>query len=427
MDKKPRVVLLCAFSDQKLRSKLEFPKYYWANILRKLLHMSNEIDYAVWDSNAITEFEKYDDVEIHVVAPHSGISHMHEFVEKGIYYHIFWSEWDIIIEKIKRKLGLQNKNSFKHHRRIISRLVKQIKPDIIHVIGIENKFHSLAVLDLPKSIPVIAQLQTLVSDTRFKENTNATEKEYTYDSEIEKLILLRSNYIGTQVSRFRQIIKDEIKPDAVFLDTSLAVGETVDFGTTPKSYDFVYFAADISKAADWAIEAFAEALKMKPGITLDIVGGYSVQFKALLDNRIEELGIKENVTFEGKLPTHNDVLRQIRKARFALLPLKIDLVSGTIREAMACGLPVITTITPGTPNLNKKRECVLLSESGDHKAMANNMLKLLCDEDYAQLLRENAGITTSERISNKEVIIHWKESYYSCIENYSNKTGRNED
>ena len=41
-------------------------------------------------------------------------------------------------------------------------------------------------------------------------------------------------------------------------------------------------------------------------------------------------GIKDAVTFEGMLPTHDDVIAQIRKSRFALLPLRIDLTSGTI-------------------------------------------------------------------------------------------------
>ena len=385
--------------------------------------MSSNSDFAVWDTNAISEIEQMlDGIDLHVVAPHSGISHLHEFDENGIHYHIFWSEWDIIIEKLKRRFGLQNKYSFRHHRKTISKLIKKIEPDLVHVIGIENLFHSLAVLDFPNKIPVISQLQTLVSDDRYKKNTKESDKEYAFHSQMEKEILLRSDFIGTDVKRFIQIIKDEIKPNAVFVDTRLPIAEPVYFGSEEKKYDFVYFAADISKAADWAIEAFAEALKMKPGITLDIVGGYSVQFKALLDNRIEELGIKENVIFEGKLSTHNDVLRQIRKAHFALLPLKIDLVSSTIREAMACGLPVVTTITPNTPNLNKELECVMLSPVGDHKAMADNMLRLLCDIDYAKKIRENARIKMEERISNRSVVEKWKKSYFDCVKSFQDKT-----
>ena len=139
--------------------------------------------------------------------------------------------------------------------------------------------------------------------------------------------------------------------------------------------------------------------------------------KERLEKRINELGIADSITFEGKLPTHEDVICQIRKSRFALLPLKIDLVSGTIREAHANGLPVVTTITPATPDLNKKYETVLLSKTGDHAAMANNMLRLVKDPEYAEMLRKNGLHLASERVSNREIVQKWIECYKECVNN----------
>ncbi len=421
-NKKIKIVWLCAFSNKSIRSHLSFSWWYWGNMLRRALGMKQHVDYAVWDTNALAEMKHYTDkVELHVVVPHSGIAKIHEFEDSGIFYHVFWHESDIITEKIKRKLNLRSEKSFPKNRKTIARLINKIQPDIVHVIGIENKFHSMSVLDIPKDIPVIAQLQTLVNDPRFKASCGVSEKEYAYNSEMEKRILMRADYIGTQVTRFREIIAKEIKPDAIFVDTSLALSEPVIQEEVKKEFDFVYFAADISKAADLAIEAFGVAYKDKPDITLDIIGGYSSELKSSLDHRISELGIGDNVTFEGKLTTHDDVMRQIRKSRFALLPLKIDLVSGTIRESMACGLPVVSTITPATPNLNKKRECVLLSEMGNHKAMAQNMLRLVENPEYANLLRENCLHTTNERITNKEIVEDYVSTYYNCLRDFNQK------
>ena len=415
-EKKIKVIWLCTYSDAELRSHLRFPKWYWANVLRKMLHMDCQMDFAVWVSNALREFEIMDtDIELHVVAPHSGVAHLQEFESKGVFFHIFWNEWDIVMEKIKRRFNLRDEKAFRHHRRTIQRLIKQIQPDVVHCIGIENKFHSMAVLDIPKEIPVIAQLQTLVSDQRFKASTNATGKEYAYNSEMEKRVMLRSDYIGTAVQLFREIILHDIKPDAAFVDTSLALAEPVVDVETKKEFDFVYFAADISKAVDLAIDAFGEAKKKEPQLTLDIIGGYSPELKEQLDKRIHELGIGDSITFEGKLPTHDDVISQIRKSRFALLPLKIDLVSGTIRESQANGLPVVTTITPATPNLNKKRETVLLSELEDHAAMAKNMLRLVNEPEYAEMLGRNGLQLASERISNREIVEKYCETYHKIV------------
>ena len=98
----------------------------------------------------------------------------------------------------------------------------------------------------------------------------------------------------------------------------------------------MYFSLNISKAVDLAVEAFAIAKRSHPEINLLVVGDYDDDFKPKLDARIAELGIAESVIITGKLQTHDDVIREVKNSRFALVPLKIDFVSGTIREAIAC-------------------------------------------------------------------------------------------
>ena len=153
---------------------------------------------------------------------------------------------------------------------------------------------------------------------------------------------------------------------------------------------------------------------------MDIVGSGSTDFVEQLHRRILELNLANNVVFEGRLATHEDVITQIRKARFALLPLKIDLISGTIREAMANGLPVVTTVTPATPSLNEKRESVLLSQQGDYDAMALNMCKLLEDEELAKRISDNALLTSSESSSNTELMNGWKKVYLDLMKDCTN-------
>ena len=107
----------------------------------------------------------------------------------------------------------------------------------------------------------------------------------------------------------------------------------------------------------------------------------------------------------------------MRKARFAVLPLKIDYISGTIREAMANGIPVVTTITPGTPMLNEIRESVILSEKGDYSAMAKNMFLLMEDESFVNKISQNAAITVKEILNNTTEMRHWVDIYRAIIAN----------
>ena len=301
---------------------------------------------------------------------------------------------------------------------MIRKLINHIRPDIIHLFGLENPYYAVGILNDYKHVITIAQLQTLVNDPNFKNNYPIDAKEYDYIASVEETIIKKVDYIGTNVTKFRQIIKDKIHPNTVFLNTRLLLKEPIVTDRFEKQYDFVYFAANINKAVDLAIEAFALAHKQKPEITLDIVGGYEIGFKQYLDSILVEKGISDAVTFEGKLPTHEDVLNKIRKARFALLPLKVDLVSGTIREAMSNGIPVLTTDTgeSGTQKLNKKRATVLISPIGDHQALADNMLLLLSNKEMVETLRNNAYQTRSEITSNAAGAQRYIEAYKACID-----------
>ena len=247
---------------------------------------------------------------------------------------------------------------------------------------------------------------------------------YDYRAQVEREVMKGADFIGTNARKFRVIIGNSILPGARILSTSLALQEPIAEDAAEKQFDFVYFAFDISKAADMALEAFGRAFRRRPGITLDIIGKYDPAYKQQLDGIIRQYGIQKAVRFEGKLESHEDVIEQIRKARFALLPLKIDLVSGTIREAMSNGLPVVTTDTGelGTQRLNQPKQCVMLSEIGDSEALADNMLKLLDDSELAETLRRNSYRRRLEGRSNEDVVRRYLEAYRACIGQKRNGT-----
>ncbi len=416
MNNKMRVVWICHLSDNEIRSHLRFDRFTPKALARKLAGRTHVEDFAQWNFNAIKEFEKFDNVELHIVAPFLQISTIQEFTIRGVHYHFFPSEDDTLLEYIRRRLSGRIKTSYSVNTKTICNLIQSINPDIIHMIGAENPYYGESALVLPKDRPFIVSLQTLMSDPDFFANYSISKDQYDYHSGLERRIIRRADFIGSKVEKFRTIIMDEIDSDAKFLDMTLAVGEDVSLVECEKQYDFVYFAANISKAADSALEAFALAQRKHPNLTLHIVGGYDEHFYRSMISRIDELNVS-NVDFTGMLPTHDDVLNEIRKAKYAILPLKIDLISGTIREAMANGLPVVTTITPATPKLNEMRQSVLLAEKMDFHGMANCMCKLLENQDFAHKVRDNAIETLNENYNNSEAMKDWVRAYKQLLEN----------
>lgn len=422
MDKKIKVVWICSFSNPEIRRYAKIkPKSIFERIAYKLLkiNISDAKDTAIWNSNAIEQFENFHNIDLHIICAYRRLIKKEiRFNLRGINYYFFREENSSFVNKIYKLIFTKNTSLYKKNRLLFSRLISEIQPDIVHVIGAENPYYSLALLDVPQTIPTIIQLQALLTRLVNITKDSIEKKAFKYKGDLEQLIIQKANYIGTTVPSFAEFIRNNIKKDAVILKTSLAMAQQIDLSQEEKEYDFVYYSANIQKAGDDAIEAFIIAFEKNNKITLDIIGQYEESFKEKLINRLKTVGAENSVKFEGLLPTHNDVIKQIRKSKYALLPLKMDIVPNTIHEAMGNGLPVVTTITDGTPKLNNKRLSVLLSKQGDYKSMADNMLKLICSEELTISLRNNAAITESEYSNNYDRMLKWVEAYYACISNF---------
>ncbi len=428
---KMKVMWICNFSCQTVRDKLNYQSVFLEPFLMKIFHRKYEknLDYGIWIVNGIEEIKKDPQVELHVVSVVRDIKQKRQdFQLDGIYYHCVREENSSLYRKFKRYLFSRYNSRFKINRKNISEVVEEVKPDLIHVIGAENPQYSLVLLDIPRNIPTILQLQALLV-SKLNNVKGEQKKAFQYKANIEKQLICRADYVGTRVPSFIDFIKKNIKKDVNIVNLTLAMAQKINDSIAEKKFDFVHFAATLgeSKATDVAIEAFGLAHKKHPELTLDVIGQMSPEFKQKMLQRIKELGIESAVSFEGRLPTHDDVINQIRKSRFALLPFKISIVPNTIREAMANGIPVITTVTPGTPELNKTRECVLISPKDDVIDLANKVVNLVENKSLQNQLRDNAFLLEKEKESNADIIGHWIDFYKSVITNRKKNTSISHD
>ena len=76
---KLKVIWICHFSNKEVRERLPLSKMKVKNSIKSLLGKKinpGYSDFAPWVSNLIKEFEKFDEVELHVVSPFSGLTHL---------------------------------------------------------------------------------------------------------------------------------------------------------------------------------------------------------------------------------------------------------------------------------------------------------------------------------------------------------------
>jgi len=132
-----------------------------------------------------------------------------------------------------------------------------------------------------------------------------------------------------------------------------------------------------------AIRAFALIRARHPGARLTIAG--SGPERDTLECQARELGVAQAVTFTGRVE-NSEMPRLYQTANIVLNPSLVDNAPISMIEALASGVPVVSTNVGGVPFLVQHEVTALLVPPGDHEAMARASLRLLAEPGLAQIL-----------------------------------------
>ena len=155
------------------------------------------------------------------------------------------------------------------------------------------------------------------------------------------------------------------------------------------------------KGHDVLLRAFAEVAREHPEWTLTIVGE-GPQRQALL-RLAAELGIAERVHFTGEVPEPGEMLAT---SDFFVMASRYEGFPNALLEAMACGLPVISTTSVGAQEIVTDGHDGLLTPIEDETALAQAMRRLIEDPQLRARLGRN-GAAVSERYSLDGIMQRW--------------------
>lgn len=106
-----------------------------------------------------------------------------------------------------------------------------------------------------------------------------------------------------------------------------------------------------------------------------------------------ELQVSEHVIFHGAV---NEIPALLARARLFVLPSQSEGISLTLLEAMARGLPVVTTQVGGNPEVVEAGVTGLLVPAGDPEALGQAIAVLLADPARGRLM----GLGGRQRVEN---------------------------
>lgn len=135
------------------------------------------------------------------------------------------------------------------------------------------------------------------------------------------------------------------------------------------------------------IRAFKLIHDKIPESKLDILGNGSLRQD--LENKVRDWNLSDSVKFHGVVP-HNMIQKYYRNSDIFINASNVDNLPGTILEAFACGLPVVSTNAGGIPYMVEHKKTGLLVERNDHQALADQVFYLLENQREALLMVKNA-------------------------------------
>jgi L-malate glycosyltransferase len=135
------------------------------------------------------------------------------------------------------------------------------------------------------------------------------------------------------------------------------------------------------------VRAFAEVQRAYPDARLDLVGGGPVEgeIRAL----VEELNLVDSVRFCGVV-SRDQIAGCYDRADIFINASWLDNMPVSILEAFASGTPVVSTSPEGMRYVVEDGRTGLLSPVADVQKLAENVLRLLNDPDFASTLAMNA-------------------------------------
>lgn len=400
VNKKIRVVMICHFSNAEVREHLPLGSRFLFNQIRMLLGLPAKnggfADIALWDSGIINCVKERDDIDLFVLSAHGGLKRDGvSFESDGIHYTFFRPELTNFLKLIIPSDALWRKLNPMAAK--IRRKVEKIQPDIVLLVGAENSYYSTSVLSI-KKYPVYTLCQNVINSPEYRASGALNKKNASTEQEIVK----HCQYMAVFSAKHYNLLRQMGYKNYIFsFNWPVATKDAfVPLPCEEKEYDFVNFALHMSKDKGYhdCVRALSIVKQKYPDVSMCLVDGGYEDARKELKQLIAELHLEDNVTFIPFFSEITDLFQFLQKVRFAVLPCKMDHISGTQLQSMKYGLPLVCYRTSGTPSLNKHRKCVLIAEMNDVNQLAERMLQLLDNPSLAEELKSNSLEYTNERL-----------------------------
>jgi glycosyltransferase involved in cell wall biosynthesis len=165
----------------------------------------------------------------------------------------------------------------------------------------------------------------------------------------------------------------------------------------------------------YLLMAIPSIKKVFPNIQLLIVGSGEKRYERKLRHMCKKLNIEGNVVFH---PGIQNIYKALSVMNVFVLPSIEEGLGLSLLEALAVGLPIVASNVGGVGSVIRHKENGILVSSKDHEALAEAIIALLKDRDYAKRLGQKGIQVIMERFTLDKMIDKVAKFYRTALESH---------
>jgi N-acetyl-alpha-D-glucosaminyl L-malate synthase BshA len=209
------------------------------------------------------------------------------------------------------------------------------------------------------------------------------------------------------IKREIHVIPNFIELDKIKIDSNIACDRSVMATENEKIITHISNFRKVKRIPD-VIEIFYKIQKQIPSKLMMVGDGPE---KEIAENLCQKLGISDRVIFFGN---SNEIDKILSYTDLFLLPSETESFGLAALEAMAWGVPVISSNSGGLPEVNFEGVSGFLSDVGNTDEMAQNAIKILNNDKILAEFKENA-LAIAKQFDIKNIVPKYEKLYEEAL------------
>jgi glycosyltransferase involved in cell wall biosynthesis len=404
---------------------------------------SNALTHISWVDELLDELSKNDSLKLGLAVPINNNLFQKGHSKRISLYGVPNPEERNILKKAYKRFTYAN-NNFENNKYILQ-AIEDFEPDIIQIFGSENKFGMFVE---QQSRPFIIHIQGYLLVWQGKWFTSISKWQQFRYASLKSLILRQSNYHEFITFKKRAEREAFITGNCKYFMGRTDFDRRIAALISPGSQ---YFHCEEFIRKEFFKEKWNAQLK-KEIICISILKGTSykgidllvevmliLKKYSTLSFKFKICGVAQNeeivqiikkkykketglvdIEFLGRL-TAEELVKQLCDSNFYIHPSYIENSPNSVCEAMALGMPVISTNVGGINSLiNDKSEGILVQE-GEPYSMAAAILELVNNYEFAKTIGGNARIRSINRHDPQKIVQQLLDIYKTILTDNGNK------